>query len=491
MRVNEAILEKLPRAKRREFEEDLRLLDRIYDENPLQKFRPHSDPQREFLEAETRVQAVFAGNRFGKTVTLVVKALIQLIRKDALPEALRSYKRYRPPCYGRIVCPDFDTLETVVIPAIREWAPRHELKDGSFDAAWDKQLRVLHFVEGSWLQFKTYKQELDQFGGSALHFVGYDEPPPKDIRRECQMRLIDFGGFEMFAMTPLMGLGWLYRDIYKQREAPHVTVIRGSIHDNPTLDRDTKEATLAEYAEDDPERRSREWGEFAHFGGMIYQGGFEHNLIDPPNPEAVRQLDTVVGIDPGLRNAAMVWIGFDGESRAFVYDEVLLQDRTPADYARAIEQTNARWGLGGDPLYVIDPSARSRALVNAESVESELSRLGIHSMPGQNDVEAGVQQVRRRLQHGMLYVSRECRGLRDEAEEYRAERRLDGEFKPVKENDHRIDALRYALMAMPWYVEATITRPMHRLGSRTYSNRVGPYRSRQKQEEAPPTGAMT
>ena len=65
---------------------------------------------------------------------------------------------------------------------------------------------------------------------------------------------------------------------------------------------------------------------------------------------------------------------------------------------------------------------------------------------------AGVSQVRKRLQNEGLHVSQDCRGLRGEAEEYRQEDRPDEEFKVVKENDHRLDALRYALMSRTYYV---------------------------------------
>ncbi len=41
-------------------------------------------------------------------------------------------------------------------------------------------------------------------------------------------------------------------------------------------------------------------------------------------------------------------------------------------------------------------------------------------------------------------------GLIEEFEEYRAEDRPDGEFKPVKERDHQMDAMRYALMYRMW-----------------------------------------
>jgi hypothetical protein len=59
-------------------------------------------------------------------------------------------------------------------------------------------------------------------------------------------------------------------------------------------------------------------------------------------------------------------------------------------------------------------------------------------------VQGGIQQVRLRRQHGYYLVSQGLQGARGEAEEYRMEDREDGEFKIVKENDHRLDADRYA-----------------------------------------------
>jgi hypothetical protein len=43
-----------------------------------------------------------------------------------------------------------------------------------------------------------------------------------------------------------------------------------------------------------------------------------------------------VGIDPGWRNAAFVWVAFDRDNRALVFDEELLQQKYPEDYALAI-----------------------------------------------------------------------------------------------------------------------------------------------------------
>jgi hypothetical protein len=72
-----------------------------------------------------------------------------------------------------------------------------------------------------------------------------------------------------------------------------------------------------------------------------------------------------------LKNAAFVWGGFDNENRCVIFDEVLLHEKTPTDYAKAIRAVNHKWGIK-QPLYVIDPSARNRSLTNAESIEALL-----------------------------------------------------------------------------------------------------------------------
>ena len=465
--------------RRREVEGLLAELNEVYEKNPLQSFRPHPcpvcglyanagcgehrTPQADFMAAVTRGQAALAGNRLGKTCSLTNKAYVQHVPDEGLPGWLRPFKlwpsRRRPgderPVMGRLVCPSFKVMESVTLPELRKWAPLPYLWKGSFDKAWEKSSRQLRFADGGLLDVFTYEQDADKFVGSSLDYVGYDEPPPKAIFEENAYRLVDRNGFWMMAMTPVNmaggGIGWIYRDVWKARLSdPDLTVVQGSIHDNPLLDPEAVAAALAMHGEDDPHRRAREFGEFVHIGGMVYEGGFERHLADGPAKGDVKELDVVVGIDPGMRNAAFVWVGFDSDNVALVFDEVLLNDKTPKDYAKAIRAKNAEWGVS-KPLYVVDPSFRNRSLVNAESVQSALEREGIFCAAGQNAVEPGCQEVRLRLSQRALLVSRKCRGLRDEAEEYRLEDRPDGEFKVVKENDHRLDALRYACMSRAWH----------------------------------------
>lgn len=509
-RLNWAALEAMPEGPEKEEAKKLIAeLDAIADSNPLAFFEPHPK-QRPFFEAKTSVVAAFAGNRFGKTTALTCRALIECLDVDWLPEHLRPYKRWFKDSTaprgtrGRIVNPSFSLLDSVILPAFRQWTPAGALVGGSFDKAYKgAPNRTLSFANGSFIQFMTHEQDEDKFGGASLHFVGYDEPPPKGIRDECLMRLADFDGYEMFACTPLkVNVAWMRRDIYKKREAPGNTVIEGSIHDNPMISPEGKRKALEEG--DQRLRPAREFGKFVNVGGLIYPE-FERCVIPPLRRDQLAGMDVVTAIDPGIRNAAFIWLAFDRNDVGYVFDELLLQDQGAVDYALGILGVNARWGLGSmedrtavlealraydvegikqadideverrlkalqhvdgslDPLYVIDPAARARGQVNAETMQSALQHLGFGVIDGQNDVEAGIGQVQTRLSWGRLKVCENCRGLRDEADDYAAEPRDDAVLKPIKGNDHRLDALRYGVMTHNWSPVIESEAPERQLG---------------------------
>jgi phage terminase large subunit-like protein len=445
-------------------------LDELVRANPLQAFMWHSPAQELFLRAQTALVAAFAGNRFGKTTALTIRSLIEVVDADVLPAHLRVLKRWFPGVnapdgvFGRIVNPSLKLNETVILPSFRKWVPAAQLFGGSWAKAYAKQDSILRFRNGSFIEFMAYEQDVDKFGGAARHFVGYDEPPPRQVRDECLMRTVDYGGYEMFAMTPLKAnVGWVRRDIWKKRESPDITVVKGSIHDNSTLDDKQKRIAL-EGLGSDLWRLAREYGDFVDIGGLIYPE-FERSVVDDLAPAVVREWDIVVGIDPGVRNCGITFHGFDRDNSMWTFAEALVQDGTPTQYVQVIDQELARWGIGRDKVtFVIDPAFRQRSQVNAETVESALMRLGVYCIPGQNSVEAGVQQLRERMAHGRYKCFRSCTGLRDEADEYAAEDREDGEFKVVKTNDHRLDSLRYPAMFRPFDAVAEAKAPERNLG---------------------------
>lgn len=449
-------------------------LEALWKRNPLQKFRPHPagkdgrQAQLEFIEATTAIIAAFAGNRFGKSTVLGICTLRECLDDELLPGWLRKHKRFEAPVSGWILVPIETKIDDSFRPVFEKWTPKEAFQGGAWGKAFNGSNNTLRFSNGSTIAFKTYKQDHSTLGGASLHFVGYDEPPPKKHREECLYRLIDHGGFEMFAMTPLdVNTGYVRREIYKKRESPDITVVRGSIHDNPTLDQATKERALGSVS--DIYRAAREFGEFVDVGGLIYPG-FENCVVDEFKPEFVRGLrDVVVGIDPGMRNAGIIWVGFDDENVAFVFDEMLLQDKGVEDYARAIRFVNSKWQIRPEHMaYVCDPNARVRSAVDGARVHTALGQQGIHCNFANNDHETGFDQIRARMANQRLFVGRNCVGLRDEADEYVAKEPEEGKddsfLEPEKGNDHRLDAFRYAIMERFWSQQAELDAPKRNLG---------------------------
>lgn len=428
-------------------------LEAVFVERPLERFVPLA-AQARFLGGVGRVRAYIGGNRAGKTTVGVVDDLVQALDARAVPDRLKKFKRFEPPFFCRIVTPDFtSTMEGVIFEKLREWAPRGELRGGAWDRAYDKQLRKLHFANGSWFDFLTYEQDLDKFGGAALHRVHFDEEPPgekgRQIFNESRMRLVDYGGEVMFTMTPLLGLSWTFDEVWERRLEEGFSVVQASTLENSHLPQGELEEYLRGMSEE--ERRARVDGMFVHFAGLVFaEFDDRRHVVRAPDREHVRGQMVVVGIDPGIRWTGVTFNAFDGDNVMLTFDELLLENHTVPDVARAIRGKVEEWGVER-PLFVIDPSARNRTMVNAEQVEGAFHREGIHAMPGQNAVEAGVFELKRRLQSSMWLISGDCRRLVWEIGRYRVDQRGDG-FAVVKQDDHCLDSVRYAAMFRPWNV---------------------------------------
>jgi phage terminase large subunit-like protein len=456
LKINPEALASLSTEDRREVEKALAELDTIRVLDPLQFFYPH-EKQVQYLSSFDPLKAFLGGNRSGKTTAGIVDDIIQTVDRDSLPDHLKPYKKWEPPFYCRIVAPDFvSTMEGVIFQKIKEWAPKAQLKGGSWETAYDKQRRLLRWENGSWWQFLTFEQDLDKHSGAALHRVHFDEEPPEDIRAECQMRLIDYGGDELFTMTPLMGMTWMFDKVWERRHLEGYTVVQVDMDDNPHLNQDAKTRLLEGLSEE--ERKARKEGRFVHFAGMVFpEFRDSYHTVDPPDPRTVRDQSVVVGIDPGIRWTGICFVAFDDENYALVFDELFLEQKTVPEVAEEIRSRLATWGVTPD-FYVIDPSARNRTQINADAVEAEFQRHGIFAVHGQNDRESGILTIKRRLQSDppSLLVSTACKELIYEFGRYRidpkASQKDSSAFEVVKVDDHVLDAMRYALMSRSWGV---------------------------------------
>lgn len=405
----------------------------------------------------------------GKTTAGIVDDLIQAIDLAAVPAHLRGFKRFKPPFYCRVVIPDLgNSLEGVSLQKIREWCPRSQLLGGTMEKAWEKSLRVLRFKNGSWVQFMSNDQDLDKFGGAALHRTHYDEEPREDIRTECLYRLVDYDGDEVLTMTPLQGMSWTFNEVYEPwekatdagGELEDVDVFLVDMDDNPHLSDQGKRRALAG-SKTSEEREARKTGRFVHFAGLIYpEFSSAHVVPESPVPGTSKEdrkagvpvPSITVGIDPGWRHlAAVVWTYLEPDGRMVVFDELALAASTIREVADHIQLVNAKHRIQPD-TYVIDPASRNKNNQTGRSDQLAFADHGIYAIPGQNSWRTGIDSVKQRLQASppALVVQAHCTGLRDEFRKYRwaSQTRTENASKegPVKAGDDELDALRYVCM---------------------------------------------
>lgn len=434
--------------------------DALLEANPLVNYNvpgtsKYHAKQMEFhsiLCPPLGIKAAIAGNRCGKTIGCVVDDVIQLIDRDLVPTHLQKFKKWDPPFHVWVGAPKMAKHEDTIVPMFRKWLPKAVLPEGKFGKAYKGQARIIQLTNGSTIGLKTYDQDLDAWASAEVHRIHWDEEPntlnSAEMRSEARARLLSTGGEEIIGMSPLLGYSWVHDAVWERRDEPNVGVVHMTMQDNPWL---TPEM-IAEFEEGltEEEKRMRVKGEFVHVGGLVYPNLSHEHFIDPPKLDHVAQQDIYVGIDPGYNTTAVVFVAFDKESHALVFDELYLhgKEAIPEGAVPHIRKKLESWGV--KPRYfLIDPSARNRSLTDAQQVQELYKNAGMPCHPAQNDRETGCFEVKRRLEYKRILISNDCRQLRWEMERYRQDPKPDGSFDVVKEHDHLCDALRYVCMARP------------------------------------------
>ena len=178
-------------------------------------------------------------------------------------------------------------------------------------------------------------------------------------------------------------------------------------------------------------------GEFGRPEGMVYDCFDSSKHVVEPF-EIPRDWRRLGGIDFGYNNpTAGVFLARDPDGVYYWYGEHYERERTLDEHAARLTE------LGGRELiWYGDRSAPQQM--------AELRRNRLSVLPADNDVQAGIDTVYSLLASGRLKVFRSCRFGINELEGYVWDRRPGGDGagfldRPVKEDDHLMDALRYAL----------------------------------------------
>lgn len=421
--------------------------------------------QVEFHTSSSKEKLFIGGNRSGKTVGAVAEDIMWLTGKH------RYRETPEPPIRGRCVAVDIeDGIKKIVLPEVAKWTPPSFLKNGSWEDSYDKQSRTLTLTNNSFMEFMSYEQIVDKMSGTSRHFVHFDEEPPEDIFNECLMRLVDTDGSYWISMTPLIEMTWIEERIYEpwKNGDKSIFVLEVNTDDNPYVNIQALERLTRGLSEE--ERITRRRGRFITHTGIIYSECFSDKLfIEGGNiiPDIVPNLETILNgwghftcMDHGLANpTAFLFCAYNEKGHILVYDELYItgkEKRLVSDNSeKYLERLET---LGVHPVYCIgDPNIKNRNSITGTSVQSEYAENGVFISLGNNNVDAGLARVQGLFGNRRLFISERCTETLKERKGYRWDRHLSAKIaarrnkkeKPLKRNDHCMDALRYGCMSRP------------------------------------------
>lgn len=420
-------------------------------------YKPHTK-QYSFHSSDARTRLYIGGNRSGKTVGGIVEDCLWLMGKHPW--------RRTPilPVRGRIVAVDFiNGIDKNIIPQISQWLPTSELKGGSWDSAYNKELRTLTLENGSFVEFMSYDQDLDKFSGTSRHFIHFDEEPPKDIYTECFARTVDVGGSIWITMTPVEGMTWIFDDIYEpglthQRDSTDVITV--DMTENPYLSQGEIQAFVNNLDKED--REARVHGKFVQLGGLIYKAfNVDTHVISRGSLDIPKDGIIFASLDAGFNNpTAWLWHYVTPDGDLFTYKEHYASGMVVEEHARRVHEINKEFGRAPD-YYVGDPSIQNTSH-NGTSIQQDYIKHGIPIILGNNAVRDGINRVasymRIRPDVGpKWHVTANCTALISELLKYRwktySNKRLMNQNnlheEPHKKNDHACDSLRYGVMSRP------------------------------------------
>lgn len=262
---------------------------------------------------------------------------------------------------------------------------------------------------------------------------------PESVFRMLKSRCA-MGDSKIFGTTnPDSPYHWLKRDILDGN--PDVKSWQFTLDDNPQLKDEEKEYLKRQYKGIWYQRFIE--GKWVQAEGAIYDFFDEsiHCIDFPPIGKSY-----VVGIDYGTTNpTAFVLLGHNPcvypnlwvEDEYYYDSRVKQRQKTDSEYAEDLQKFIGNRHIS---FYYVDPSAAS--------FKAEMRKVGFDNIiDAENEVNDGIRFVSNYLALGTLKICRKAKHLIKEMQSYvwDAKSVVKGEDRPLKENDHALDALRYAV----------------------------------------------
>ena len=392
--------------------------------------------QTVFVDDRNAETAYVGGVGSGKTAAGVIRAK-------------RHIEDWNAGAKGAIVSPTVPMLRNVIVPELRKW----NLLDVP-QAEYVRSENRVEYENGSTLILESANNDrkIERLRGLNLAWAWMDEAAyqPQKVYNVLSDRLRVGTYRNLFATTTPRGFNWVY-DVFADPvpDEPAVALPDGAAYRSDTTTSVLGVSTRAnpahpdDYIDRQERQRSGEAyeqeieGEFVAFEGLVYKWFDRENRVGRDAlPETWDR--TIYGVDwGGAAPTAIVALRQSGEDW-YVVDEFYERRVVNDTIAKELARMEQAYGRG--PIYC--DSAEPRAI-------EALSRDGFDARQAEKSVETGIRYVD--SLRDRLFVAADCQHVIDEFNTYRYQ---DGSDDVLKEQDHLMDALRYALFTDDTGVDA-------------------------------------
>ena len=286
------------------------------------------------------------------------------------------------------------------------------------------------------LQFISYESGYKKVQGVEVDFILLDEEPPLMMYEELATRLLTTKGSLIATFTPLSGITPFIAKFQESCEIDpdNYKTFEATWWDVPHLDEKEINILLNLYPEWQRDARSK--GIPVLGSGAIYRVNLDDILVD--NFDIPAHWKKIYGLDVGFHNTAAVFGAINPDNGiTYIYDELLVHEKQPFEYARMIKD-RGDWING-----VVDTASHASNQHDGKNIYDLLTDEGLHLVDANKAVDAGIYKTWEGLCNNKIkFFKNTTKELQKEYKMYR--RDLKGNI--VKQNDHLLDAFRYLIM---------------------------------------------
>ena len=323
-------------------------------------------------------------------------------------------------------------------------------------------IRIRHVSGGeSLLFFKFYEKGREKWQGETVHFVWFDEEPPRDIYSEGKTRTQATMGPTYITATPLKGMTDVIGHFYPVPDRENLHLTQMTIDDAEHYTSEQREEIIADYEEHEREARSQ---------GIPMLGS--GRVFPVPESDIKVEAFKIPDLWPRLGAMDFGWehpfaavdLAHDRDSDiVYVTKAYRVKQKTPVIHSAALKP----WG---DWLPWSWPRDGKRQTLEGAGIAlaKQYGVQGLKMLPkhaqfadGSVSVEAGLTDMLDRMQTGRLKVFAH---LEDWFAEFRGYHRKDGVV--VKDREDLMCATRYGIVMLRYArTKPRPSRPRERAGA--------------------------